>query len=165
MGYRSQVRVLIYGDPDKLNALLVSRQLLGEVSAIEDWGSFRRYRIKRRLFDYEASDALGPSPDNGRTQAVYKDVEIEVLDFEGDYVKWCPEFPDVAQFTAMMHAAPDLGLSYEFIRIGEDDTDIESESHIDDDGDWYLGVDRCIRADIPNDRSVVPDQTEAKEDE
>jgi hypothetical protein len=149
MGYRSQVRSLIYGDPDVVNALVVSQQLLG-FDAQEAFGeNLKRYRIQRRFFDHAASAELGPDPDNGRAQIVWRDVEVEVLDLYGDDWKWYEDYTDVKAWTQMMGDAIDLGLCREFVRIGEDTEDTEWLMDIPDEGDHYLRVERSIGDDVP----------------
>ena len=151
MGYRSQVRCLIYGDPDKLQAHITAH-LLTNGKVFEHFAdSLKRYKTVRRTYDDDFTVGIGPDPDNGRAQPQWRETPIEVLDLCGDSWKWYEGYPDVVAFEAFMRSAPDLELTYEFLRIGEEDTDTERETGGDDDGDYYLGINRSIWCDMPED--------------
>lgn len=47
------------------------------------------------------------------------------LDIEITDVKWYPSYLDVQAFHKFLDAIIELGYSYEFLRLGEDDVDIE----------------------------------------
>ena len=65
-----------------------------------------------------------------------------VLVFDANSVKWYNSYPDVALFTPFLDEVHELGYEYEFIRIGEDDTDIE---HMNSgDSESFLYVSRTI---------------------
>lgn len=108
MGYRSEVRCVIYGEPDKLQALITKHILEGS-----------------KVFE-QFKDSLK------RGEMHWAKGTIEVLELYGDSWKWYPDYPDVMAFTALRDEAPDFGLSYEFIRVGEEDDDLEIERGGDD---------------------------------
>lgn len=156
MGYRSQVRSLIYGDPDKICALVAANALRGGVSVVSTFskeGALTRYRLTRRLYDHAAT-AAQPKNENGGATAVYKEFEIEVLDLYGDDWKWYDDYPDVRAWSDLLDEAREMGLSTEFTRIGEDTDDTEWLIDVADEGDHYLFVRRIIEADIPESRPV-----------
>jgi hypothetical protein len=144
MGYRSQVRCLIYGEPDKLNALIVKHQLEGG-KIFDSWfaDSLKRYTAVRHRYNAEKSAAM-PKDDGGAQRAVWDDVEVEVLDLQGDDWKWYPNYDDVIAWEEFMRSADEFDCSFEFVRIGEDTTDIEQESNVLDEGDYWLGVHSTI---------------------
>jgi len=150
MGYRSQVRSLIYGDPDKLQALVTKHMLEGGM-AFADKSGLRRYRMTRKV--YTATD------DHDGRAYEWVDHEVEVLDLYGDDWKWYPDYPDVQEWERLLADAPEFDLSTEFVRIGEETEDIEQSSHIADDGDSYLGISRQIADDLPAEVTEIEDVT------
>jgi hypothetical protein len=66
------------------------------------------------------------------------DDDHTLIDFAIDDVKWYESYPDVAAFMAMLDEVQDLGYEYEFIRVGEDNGDIES--HESNNHNGYLSV-------------------------
>jgi hypothetical protein len=108
MGYRSEIRCLIYGTKENLEAYITETALIS--------GSRIFNKFKDNLTRYTANP-LGvgtPAP-------------VHVLDFYADGWKWAPEYEDVDLWMAFMRAAEEAGLQYEFVRIGENPEDIEKE--------------------------------------
>jgi hypothetical protein len=66
------------------------------------------------------------------------DEKHHVVDFAIDDVKWYDSYPDVAAFEKMLGEVEDLGYSYEFVRVGEDNDDIDLRESYHSNG--YLGV-------------------------
>lgn len=159
MGYRSQVRCLIYGLPDKLNAMIVKHQLEGGKLFDNDWfrDNITRYKATRSYYDHEASIA-SVDPNTGKGQAIWREVEIEILDLYGDDWKWYPGYEDVRAWEAFMRGAHEWNCSYEFIRVGEEQNDIEREENVLDEGDRWLGTHTSIYCDAP-----APQVTEGEE--
>jgi hypothetical protein len=156
MGYRSQVRSLIYGDPDLICALVAECTLtLGDNNPLKTFEEdLRRYRIERSIYDHEATCAQEPD-DNGNRPPVYRDEIAEVLDLSGDSWKWYESYPDVQSWERLLLRAEELGLSTEFMRIGEETSDIECRHcSADDSGDTYLVVSSRIIDDIPDEIPV-----------
>ena len=67
--------------------------------------------------------------------------EDNILYYHADYVKWYDSFDDVTGIEHMLHLADkfyeerDMPVAYRFIRIGEEDTDVEDRyEHGGDDG-------------------------------
>lgn len=161
MGYRSQVRALIYGDPDVVCALVAAHVLQGGVNVLEAFkDDITRYRLTRRVYDREAT--LAQETKDGTRRGVWKEVETEVIDLYGDDWKWYPNYPDVAAWSAFMIAAGELGLNTEFVRLGEETDDTECDTCVQDDGDYYLHVRRSIAADIPDDTRPVDYEKEVQ---
>lgn len=148
MGYRSQIRCLIYGDPDVVQALWTKHELLGSGLSDEFMGSVQRYRAQRSVPDREAMEHNRNLSPEGKTSYISRDIEVEVIDMTGDDWKWYDSYPSVQAWNTLMRDAPDMGLNYEFVRLGEEDSDIEMENHIDDDGDQWLGMSRQIICDV-----------------
>ena len=122
MGYRSDVRCLIYGPPDKIQALWTKHTLSGN-EALKFGGlleCIERYLIQE---------------------------DISVIDLEMDDVKWYEDFPDVVGWNRILQDIDEElpnteGLTYEFIRIGEDDTDTETTTSMD--AERFMYVSRTI---------------------
>jgi hypothetical protein len=76
------------------------------------------------------------------------------INFACDDVKWYESYPDVACHEALIALANEWvndednnsGIAYKFVRIGEDDDDIEQKEGGDADWDW-VQVERTIRRD------------------
>ena len=91
MGYRSEVKSVIYGEPSKVDAFLKEHEAeynqvkadFGETISIKG-SDFRKY--------------------------IYLDI---------DYVKWYDEFEDVQRWHDYLHLAEASGLCFEFVRVGE----------------------------------------------
>lgn len=65
-----------------------------------------------------------------------------VLVFDANSVKWYDSYSEVSGFSTFLDAVHELGYEYEFMRIGEDDTDVESMNSGDSEG--FLYVQRSI---------------------
>ena len=162
MGYRSQVRSLIYGEPDTICQLVAAHALQGGHNVFTAFGDdITRYRTTRQRYDHDATVAAGPDPDNGRPQVVWQTVEVEVIDLYGDDWKWCEDYEDVKAWTAFMDQAEELGLSVEFVRIGEENDDVESRFTVQDEESAFLSVSRTIEVDMPDTRPVDYDEVKA----
>jgi hypothetical protein len=122
MGYRSEVRCLIYpretavGDEPKLNdnyhALkTVMNTTFKEV--VDYWSEWIRFDDQHRVFDFAI-----------------------------DHVKWYASYPEVNKFEAMLAEIEDLGYEYEFVRVGEDEDDIDRRMSENDSG--YLSTSTSI---------------------
>jgi hypothetical protein len=70
------------------------------------------------------------------------DEKHHVVDFAIDDVKWYPSYPDVQAFERMLREVEELGYCYEFVRVGEDNNDIEMRDS--DHTNGYLGVTTSI---------------------
>jgi hypothetical protein len=60
---------------------------------------------------------------NSWSEHIVFDDDHSLIDFAIDDVKWYESYPDVSAFMQMIHEVEDLG--YEFVRVGEDNGDIE----------------------------------------
>ena len=120
MGYRSNIRCLIYPKPS-----------LGSKSTEAAYGALKTIMnttFKDLLVMWET--------------CIKFDDKNQLFDFEIDDVKWYDSFPDVIAFNEMLPEIEELGFCYEFIRVGEDDDDIEtrySTTHR-----YYLGTTTSI---------------------
>jgi hypothetical protein len=114
MGYRSQVTSIIYGEVEKIDLFLV----------------------KHKILDSEALQH-------------FKD-DIEILDrgeqkgilFDGDWLKWYPEYSDVKAWHDLLADAEEFGLQYELVRVGEESGDVETFHS--EECDWVLSVNTTI---------------------
>lgn len=114
MGYRSQVTSIIYGEAEKIDLFLV----------------------KHKILDSEALQH-------------FKD-DIEILDrgeqkgilFDGDWLKWYPEYPDGKAWMELLEDAETFGLCYEHVRAGEESGDVETRTSAE--CDWVLSVNTSI---------------------
>jgi len=99
MGYRSEVKSVIYADKNKID------------SFIND---------NKEAFDYlksEFDDAL---------QIVDKEDE-KIIFLSGDGWKWYPTFKEIQAWDNFMDLAEEKELSVEFVRVGEEPEDIETD--------------------------------------
>lgn len=118
MGYRSDVQALIYPQGGEHNLLNYDKLKTLMHTTFKD------------VYDYW-QDPYFTWDDNHR-----------VLSFEANSVKWYDSYPPVARFTKFLEEVHELEYEYEFIRIGEDDTDIETDRSGDSEG--YMYVSRTI---------------------
>lgn len=112
MGYRSEVEYICYAD-DK------DKEAVGKLKLFVDSCVFAsKYIVMDR---FEESGYFG-------------------FEFEANDVKWYPEYEDVKEFETFMESLDQMlcdqkgfAVHWEFVRLGEDDTDIEyrvsSEAH------------------------------------
>lgn len=104
MGYRSDVRALVYGPTDKINALVARHAMSDNVNVFESW-------LKNHI-EFE------------------EDEGITVIQLKVESVKWYSGYEDVAAWHEFMgpidnQPPDDEVMGYEFVRIGENVDDIE----------------------------------------
>ena len=123
MGYRSDVTIVIYPDPgeqksERYNTLKVLMNTTFK-SAYEEW---------EKSFEWL---------DHPR-----------VLQLQMEGIKWYTSYPDVQVITTMLDEIGEMeGYNYEFMRIGEDSDDIESNfrgEHLE----YYLQLTRSIEVNL-----------------
>lgn len=134
MGYRSQVRSMIYGDPDILQALITKHVLTGSKLFDEFEGGLRRVRLTRTYYDAETT--------------TLQERIIEALDLHGDGWKWYEGYEDVRAWHELLLEAQEAGLCTEFVRAGEEAGDIETDYSVEDGGDFYLGVSVSLTTEL-----------------
>ena len=117
MGYSSEIRCLIYGTKEELDAFLTTEVIIGGSTVLKDF--------KENLTRYE--HRISSTQDEEETI-------IHVLDLYGDSWKWYKSYEDVQAWHKFMEEAKDQGLQYEFIRIGENVGDIVHDSSEDANG-------------------------------
>lgn len=66
------------------------------------------------------------------------DDKHKIFDFAIEDVKWYDSFPDVIAFDAMLPAVEELGFCYEFVRVGEENGDVEFRQS--NDHNYYLNT-------------------------
>ena len=99
MGYMSQVKSVIYADKDKIDNFIANNQ---------------------ETFDFlkdEFEDAL---------QVINKDNE-KIIYLNGDSWKWYSDYKDVMAWSDLMDLAVENNLCTEFVRIGEEPDDVETD--------------------------------------
>lgn len=73
-----------------------------------------------------------------------------------DWVKWYESYPEVQAWNILLadisDNCEDTGLAYEFVRVGEETDDIETQ--FGGDVEFYLGVSRAIYSEIPKDNQA-----------
>ena len=74
------------------------------------------------------------------------DDKHRVLKFSANSVKWYDSFPEVDLFPKFLADVQELGYEYEFIRIGEEDDDLETDST--GDAENYMYVERTIQVNL-----------------
>jgi hypothetical protein len=121
MGYRSDVAVVIYGDDRNSEKYALLKTLMNTT-------------FKEAYTEFESS-------------VEWHDYKY-VLQFMIQDVKWYDGYGDVKLFMKMLDDIGDIeGLNYEFIRIGEDDDDVERQTG----GEnclYLLSVTRAIEVDL-----------------
>jgi len=113
MGYRSQVRSCIYSEDAELFEAFISgrKSIDDQVFHDENW----------------FNDSLE------YPEKIYKNMEgeliqtIKILALHGDDWKWYDEYEYVNAWHKLLKDAEVAGLNYEFVRVGEEDGDIQYE--------------------------------------
>lgn len=124
MGYYSEVRYLVAGKEEVMTVMLAA------------W----------RLSDEDAAEQLGEV-----TITPYRWIEsLLLLSFHMDNGKWYDRHPDVSMHKRFLDFTEDYEVDGVFIRIGEDDADIESSSYgqADYDLSQHLYTSRAVHCDI-----------------
>lgn len=123
MGYRSEVTALIYPDGGEHSALNYNKlKLLMNTTfkqVFDEWGGEREFND-----GWEWND------------------DVLVLQFTATSVKWYDSYPEVERFVKFLEEVQELEYQYEFIRLGEEDDDMETDST--GDANSYLSVRREI---------------------
>jgi hypothetical protein len=111
MGYYSDVRSMIYGPADQIDALVAAESMGGNV-----------------LFVGEAKKILTRRED--MVALWYRDERVmyDVLEINGDF-SWADDSTFVQHWLRMLDKIDDgslpFKLAYEFVRVGENDDDVE----------------------------------------
>jgi hypothetical protein len=122
MGYRSDVKSLIYGDPEHMKVFIVKTKLLGAANALE-------------LFkDSIVIQTVKPEPN----------VELTCIELRGEDWKWYESYTDVIAWEKLLKDAEKDGLEYEFVRVGEESGDIDERRS--DDSRFFIST--CSYSDI-----------------
>lgn len=122
MGYRSELKVLIYPQS-------------GEDNLME-------YERLKTLMNTTFKKVLDYWEDPYFTW----DDKHRMLMFSADHIKWYESYPEVAEFEQFIDMIDGLGYEYEFMRLGENDDDVETRSS--NDANWYLSLRRSIEVDL-----------------
>ena len=116
MGYRSQVKSVIYQTKDKFDKF---------------------YKDNTEEINYFMHE-FG-------CMSVAKKDNYEVLFLDFDEIKWYDSFPEVIAWKAFLAKAEEEGMLYEFVRLGEDDSDVEIDYGTNDSGNYILELERHIK--------------------
>jgi hypothetical protein len=131
MGYRSDVAIAIYGPEDAMVPLIAAQRL-----SLQSALSLEENYIKRSEYTK-----------NG--------VPHVMLYTHQDWVKWYDSFPEVQAWnkllTEIAAKADETGLAYEFVRIGEETSDVEIE--YGGDVEYFIEVHRSVNIALPYDET------------
>lgn len=139
MGYRSCVQALIYGDPLKVDQLCMKFRHTDPVNLWTDQAFGRNIREWTVRGEGGASD-------------------VRYLHLSGDGWKWYTGYEDVDAWIRFQDLAEEMGLSSEFVRVGEETDDIETR-YGGDYCQYLLDVSRTIECAVS-----PPDITKEDED-
>jgi hypothetical protein len=120
MGYRSEVKSLIYGTPEEMKIFKES--------------VFDLYNQVREDFDTDLTDH-----NNGKYEILYLNLS---------YMKWYDEYEEVQRWDELYQLADNFGLATEFCRAGEEQGDVEvyNSGHDGSRCEFYLEVIQRIEA-------------------
>lgn len=113
MGYRSEMQSLIYGDPDKMNVFIVKQKMLRPDMFDAFDGALK---VSTRM--------VGHREGNMRP--------VKSLSIYYESTKWYTGYDEVVWWQKLCDEAANADLYYEFIRVGEDEGDVEKRSHTSD---------------------------------
>jgi hypothetical protein len=114
MGYRSDVQALIYPANGDTNLLEYDKLKTLMNTTFKD------------VYDYWQDPYF-----------TWND-EHRVLKFSANSVKWYDSYPEVQKFVKFLAEVRDLEYEYEFVRLGEEDDDLEEDSTGDAQGFMYV---------------------------
>ena len=122
MGYRSDVTSAIYGTDGMIDALIARHTFETGRSIHEHFGAEELTRFERTVTRY------GPRPDYAVTE-----VRMTFLRLSGSGWKWYDGYDDVEAWKRLLYIAEQMAeegfdICYEFVRIGEEDGDVEQAS-------------------------------------
>ena len=124
MGYRSEVRSCVYGDGEKVKEFLALDQVKNGANAgtklFKEWGD--------DTYKYVNQD--WPVWIEGQQQTSTR--AITIFDMHLHDVKWYDGYDSIEAWTRFLNDAEEYGLCWEFVRIGEDSSDVD-----------YLQSDEC----------------------
>lgn len=100
MGYRSEVKGLIYGTADEMEAFKLA--------------CFDLYNQVREDFGDEITDESND--------------KFKLLYLNAPYTKWYDEYEEVQRWSELYDLARDAGLNVEFMRAGEEQGDVEVDN-------------------------------------
>lgn len=115
MGYRSEVKCVIYGRPEFLDAFIAKHAIQNNSFLSE----------LKEYITYGLTDRLTFHPDGTSDK-----IKCKVMDFDGSSLKWYDEYDEVQGLTDMLDDIDenwDKKLDFEFIRVGEEAKDIETK--------------------------------------
>jgi hypothetical protein len=116
MGYRSEVRSCVYSDDGALFDAFIAGQKLTNPRIFDEW-------FKDEIKFIDKSYTFDPPREDGVTT-----ITTKILDLKGDGWKWYDSYEDVGAWIKLLQDAEAQGLNYEFIRVGEEEGDIERET-------------------------------------
>jgi hypothetical protein len=121
MGYRSDVSTVIYGDDRNPEKYALLKTLMNTTFKVA----------------YDAWSAC----------AEWHDTK-HVLEFQIEDVKWYESYPEVMAFLTMLENLREIeGYNYEFVRVGEDDDDIDRQSE-GNQCEYLINVCRSIEVEL-----------------
>lgn len=127
MGYRSEVSILVYGEPSK----------------------FQKHFDNYFADDVIQDEKLDLSWIIPKTKVVVsEDGSIKYFSFNADYIKWYTiGYPEIVHLEKFYMTAKEAGLNAEFVRIGEEFDDVEVWQD-GDNLDWLLSVERKVHNEL-----------------
>lgn len=115
MGYRSNVEIIVYGDPETYDAFMASMKLLDH-RVFKDWEN-----MSDATFEYF------------QWKNYNQNKETKLMSFSVLDVKWYEDYPDVEAWEKdFIPKAEEAGLNWEMVRVGEESDDITHECGGDD---------------------------------
>jgi hypothetical protein len=127
MGYRSEVSIVVYGEPSRFQR------------------HFDNYFAKD-VIDDEGLDLSYIIP---KTKVIVsEDGNIKYFSFNAEGIKWYTlNYPEIVHLEKFYMTASEAGLNAEFVRIGEEFDDVEVWQD-GDDLDWLLSVERKVHNEL-----------------
>jgi len=130
MGYRSDVGIVIYGEESKVAAFIAAQRILN-ANWLRDEYTVDKYKSRSHECPEDTYETWS------------------LIHAEFDSVKWYPQYDEVAAWHNAMNAAEECGLNYEFVRVGEEQDDIETSSG-GDEIEYHLYTSCSINKDFPH---------------
>jgi hypothetical protein len=139
MGYRSDLVSIVYGKPSDVDEF-VAMHTIGSEKTVFD------------MFNEEGDLViLDTKPTDWAKEG------LRVIRLKGIHWKWYPEYEDVKAWDEFLEHANEFGLATEFIRVGEETDDIESNSFAGDKQEchYFLSARTIIECELPQNTPFV----------
>jgi hypothetical protein len=146
MGYRSEVQIRVYGDEAEVIAFVAAEKLRGSPKGL----AYHPLDPPDTEWTFEYRDLYKFDEDEDLSRYIKPKQGQLMISFSFAEVKWYPSYPEVEYWEGMFSRIVDTknSLCGEFVRVGEEHTDVVIE-HYGDDCRYFLDATVIFEDDSP----------------